>query len=80
MTALQWGSPLTIADLESMPEDGHRYELIDGTLLVTPAPNTRHQCCVARLLIALGTAAGPDLEVLPAPYDWGGRAEHPLPA
>ena len=36
MTALQWGSPLTLADLESMPEDGHRYELIDGTLLVTP--------------------------------------------
>ena len=70
MTALQWGSPLTLADLESMPEDGHRYELIDGTLLVTPAPNTRHQRCVAHLLAALVTAAGPDLEVLPAPYDW----------
>ncbi len=70
MTALQWGSPLTIADLDAMPEDGHRYELIDGTLLVTPAPNTRHQRCVARLLIMLGPAAGPDIDVLPAPYDW----------
>jgi Uma2 family endonuclease len=70
MTALQWGSPLTVADLESMPEDGHRYELIDGALLVTPAPDTRHQRCVARLLVALGTAAGRDLEILPAPYDW----------
>ena len=70
MTALRWGSPLTVADLESMPDDGHRYELIDGTLLVTPAPNTRHQRAVARLLIALGTAAGPELDVLPAPYDW----------
>ncbi len=70
MTALQWGSPLTIADLDAMPEDGHRYELIDGTLLVTPAPNTRHQRCVARLLATLGPAAGPDIEVLPAPYDW----------
>jgi Uma2 family endonuclease len=53
-----------------MPEDGHRYELIDGTLLVTPAPNTRHQLCVARLLIVLGTATGCDVHVLPAPYDW----------
>ncbi len=70
MTALEWGSPLTLADLEAMPEDGHRYELIDGTLLVTPAPDTRHQRCVARLLIVLGTAAGTDVDVLPAPYDW----------
>jgi Uma2 family endonuclease len=70
MTALEWGSPITLADLEAMPEDGHRYELIDGTLLVTPAPNTRHQLCVARLLIVLGTAAGSDVHVLPAPYDW----------
>jgi Uma2 family endonuclease len=70
MTALRWGSPLTIADLDAMPEDGHRYELVDGTLLVTPAPNTRHQCCVARLVAALVAAADPDLMVLPAPYDW----------
>lgn len=70
MTALQWGSPLTIADLETMPEDGHRYELIDGTLLVTPAPNTRHQLCIAQLLVILGSAAGSDVRALPAPYDW----------
>ena len=70
MTALRWGSPLTLADLEDMPEDGHRYELVDGTLLVTPAPSTRHQRCVARLLMVLGSAADRDVEVLPAPYDW----------
>ena len=70
MTALQWGSPLTLAALESMPEDGQRYELIDGTLLVTPAPNTRHQRCVAHLVAALVTASCPDFDVLPAPYDW----------
>ena len=71
MTALQWGSPLTVADLDTMPEDGHRYELIDGTLLVTPAPNTSHQSCVANLVAVLvGSAAGSDVKVLPAPYDW----------
>ena len=70
MTALQWGSPLTVADLETMPEDGHRYELVNGSLLVTPGPDTRHQLCVTQLLVILGSAAGPDVRVLPAPYDW----------
>jgi Uma2 family endonuclease len=70
MTALQWGAPLTVADLEHMPEDGHRYELVDGTLLVTPAPNTRHQSCVTQLAAILVTAAGPGVKVLVAPYDW----------
>lgn len=30
------GRPLTAEDLELMPDDGHRYELLDGTLIVTP--------------------------------------------
>lgn len=42
-TGLPHGRPLTRADLESMPDDGHRYELIDGTLVVTPSPAFRHQ-------------------------------------
>jgi hypothetical protein len=28
--------PLTRANLESFPDDGHRYELIDGVLVVSP--------------------------------------------
>ncbi len=32
------GRPFTVADLEAMPDDGNRYELIDGVLIVSPAP------------------------------------------
>jgi hypothetical protein len=31
------GRPFTVDDLEGFPDDGNRYELIDGMLLVTPA-------------------------------------------
>ena len=37
------GRPFTVDDLEGMPDDGNRYELIDGLLLVTPARGWEHQ-------------------------------------
>ncbi|MDQ2665832.1 MAG: Uma2 family endonuclease [Gemmatimonadota bacterium] len=40
----------TVADLEHFPNDGNRYELLDGVLLVTPAPNAAHQLLAARLI------------------------------
>lgn len=40
---------LTIADLECLPEDGNRYELIDGELYVSKAPGWKHQRAVMRL-------------------------------
>lgn len=39
----------TVADLEHFPADGNRYELLDGVLLVTPAPNAEHQLLGMRL-------------------------------
>ena len=39
----------TIADLAAMPDDGQRYELVRGELLVTPAPGIEHQTIVSRL-------------------------------
>ena len=40
-------------DLASMPEDGNRYEVIDGELFVTPAPNRLHQSIQTELLVRL---------------------------
>ena len=37
------GRPFTVDDLEGMPDDGNRYELIDGMLHVSPAPGWAHQ-------------------------------------
>src|SRR5205085_1299374 len=35
--------PLTIEDLEAMPDDGNRYELIEGELFVSTTPSLGHQ-------------------------------------
>ena len=67
--ALPWGAPLTEDDLAAMPDDGHRYELLDGTLLVTPAPSLNHQRCVASLLVVLREGRQPGHVVLTAPFD-----------
>jgi Uma2 family endonuclease len=44
----------TIEDLERFPDDGNRYELLDGVLLVTPSPLFAHQVVISRLVIAIG--------------------------
>lgn len=44
-TAKVW----TVADLEQLPDDGNRYEVIDGELFVTPSPNLDHQEAVLHL-------------------------------
>src|SRR5438874_190006 len=67
---LPWGAPLTYADLQAMPDDGHRYELIDGVLIVNPSPRRVHQRAVSRLLVLLHGAAPPEIEVLTGPFDY----------
>ena len=48
----------TIDDLDRFPDDGNRYELLDGVLLVTPAPNQLHQVIATRLSTRLMLAIG----------------------
>ncbi|HEX7980989.1 MAG TPA: Uma2 family endonuclease [Gemmatimonadaceae bacterium] len=39
----------TVADLDLLPDDGNRYEVLAGTLLVTPSPGSAHQGVAASL-------------------------------
>ena len=56
----------TIEDLVSLPDDGHRYEILDGSLLVSPAPPLRHQVAADRLRAVLLAAAPDDVEAVTA--------------
>jgi Uma2 family endonuclease len=61
------GRPFTVAELDRMPDDGHRYELLDGALVVSPRPTTVHQFVAFRLAAILDAACPQDLCVLPEP-------------
>ncbi len=41
--------PYTASDLATMPDDGRRYEVIGGELIVSPSPTTQHQRVSRRL-------------------------------
>ncbi|MGI8678644.1 MAG: Uma2 family endonuclease [Jatrophihabitans sp.] len=61
MTAVHVGRPFTKTDLETMPDDGRRYELIDGVLIVSPSPIPLHQRVIKRLSRLLDGACPRDL-------------------
>jgi Uma2 family endonuclease len=47
----------TIADWESLPDDGNRYEIIEGCLYVTTAPSNFHQWIIQNLYEFVGIPA-----------------------
>lgn len=70
MARMARANVLTRDDLNALPDDGLRHELIDGAFVMTPAPGRLHQRVVFSLARALHSAAeGSDLEVLLAPFD-----------
>ena len=68
MAAPTW---YTAEMVRSLPDDGKRYEVVEGELLVTPAPRYDHQRAIATLYLALTgclkKASG--IEVLFSPAD-----------
>lgn len=69
VTALPTRREWTADDLAEMPDDGRRYELIDGVLVVSPSPTRPHQRVSTRLTVILDRHAPAELEVLAAPCD-----------
>jgi Uma2 family endonuclease len=59
--------PFTVHDLDRMPDDGRRYELVDGVLIVSPAPGTPHQLVVGEVAYVLRQLCPRGLRVLPGP-------------
>ena len=83
MTATRTGlpddRPLTIEDLDLLPEDGNRYELDDGVLVVSPAPAISHQLVLQRLSVALGAVCPAEFLVLPGPGVEMSRIQYRIP-
>ena len=46
---------LTYEDYCALPDDGRRYEILEGELAVTPSPSRSHQEFAANLLVVLKT-------------------------
>ena len=63
------GEPFTVDDLERMPDDGRRYELIDGMLIVSPAPAMPHQRVATVTALLLEEACPDDLVVFGTPVN-----------
>lgn len=63
-TGLPADRPLTVDDLDLLPDDGSRYELDDGVLVVSPAPANIHQLVVSRLQTLLDNARPPEFLVI----------------
>ncbi len=78
MTVLPRDHAWTVADLALLPDDGLRYELVDGTLLVSPAPSKLHQRSVGHLYVLLLAACPVELEVFLAPTDYQPTATRSL--
>jgi len=69
MTTMPVTRDWTVDDLDALPDDGLRYELVDGVLLVSPAPAFPHQVGLAALVHQLTLHAPAEFRVLPAPLD-----------
>jgi Uma2 family endonuclease len=64
------GREWTVDDLEPLPDDGLRYELIDGMLIVTRTAVPLHQRAARGIFCTLDRLCPPESEVFFAPLDF----------
>lgn len=62
--SLPQGEFWTLDDLEQLPEDGNRYEIANGSLLVSPAASFRHVVITHRLTRLLEQLAPPEYAII----------------
>ena len=51
----QFQPVLTVADLDCTPDDGNKYELIEGEIYMSRAPSLTHQITLQNFLMTLGS-------------------------
>lgn len=62
---------LDLEDLLAAPDDGNRYEVLDGALVMTPPPGTTHQGSVGELFVLVRRASrARGLRTFVAPVAW----------
>ncbi len=69
-STLDPAGPWRFDQLVDLPDDGRRYEVVDGHLVVTPPPSQDHQLVAARLHAQIAQAC---------PAVWEVVQEYPLP-
>jgi Uma2 family endonuclease len=63
--------PFDLEDLFATPDDGNRYEILDGALVVTPPPGLVHQIVAGNLFHLLDDGARTKgLRAIFAPFAW----------
>lgn len=70
VTTVYARGPVSIAEWEALPDDGNRYELIDGTVYVNAPPNYAQQDVVGALFLLLHPLCPRDAKVTVGPIDF----------
>jgi Uma2 family endonuclease len=70
VTVMARDTPWSVEDLDHLPDDGLQYELFDGMLVVSAAPNIPHQRAVGACYRLLHAQCPSELEAFVAPVDF----------
>lgn len=69
----------TVDDLEALPEDGRRHELLGGELVVSASPSKLHQFALKELFVLVRAALPHDLDVYFSALDIRVGSDRPQP-